>query len=376
MKLLFISTMAGSPWGGSEELWSQTALHLKEEGHEVSAVVKWWPELSPKINALADAGINLLLIKPLEKGLLGRVFRRIKLSILKIKDFETHWLLSKKPDLVIISQGGISDGLTWMERCNKYGFPYIVKVSCNFEHIWPSDQEADRLAASYKKAKRIYFVSHRNHNLLENQIGYELRNAKIIWSQCRVIDSKSVPWPDTSMGFRMACVGRLDTISKGQDILLQVLSSEKWRKREIILNIYGQGQSQNVLMRHAKRLNLDNVFFKGHVNDIKEIWNENHILVMPSRYEGLPLALLEAMWAARPAVVTDVGGSAEVCEEGVTGFIADAPTCKLFDIALENAWEKRLEWENIGINAKKHVEANIDKNPTISLGNEIVMLAQ
>jgi glycosyltransferase involved in cell wall biosynthesis len=368
--------MAGAPWGGSEELWSQTALHLKDEGHEISAAVKWWPKLSPKVIAMADAGIDLFLIKPLEKGLLRRFWRRIKVLILKTKDPETQWLLSRKPDLVIISQGGISDGLTWMERCNKYGFPYIVKVSCNFDHIWPSDEEADRLAVSYKQAKKIYFVSHHNHRLLENQIGYELINARIIWSQYEVIESKSMPWPDTSEGFKMACVGRLDTNAKGQDIILEVLAMEKWRNRKVILNIYGQGQSQNVLMRHAKRLNLNNVFFKGHANKIKEIWNENHILVMPSRYEGLPLALLEAMWAARPAVVTDVGGSAEICVEGVTGFIADAPTYKLFDIALENAWEKRLKWENIGANAKVHVMSKIDKSPAKAIGKDIINISK
>lgn len=41
--------MFGAPWGGSEELWSQAALRLQEQEHEVLAVVTWWPELSPKV---------------------------------------------------------------------------------------------------------------------------------------------------------------------------------------------------------------------------------------------------------------------------------------------------------------------------------------
>ena len=60
-------------------------------------------------------------------------------------------------------------------------------------------------------------------------------------------------------------------------------------------------------------LQLKNVHFRGHVNDIRAIWEQNHLLVLPSRYEGLPLALVEAMWCGRPAVVTDVGGNAELC---------------------------------------------------------------
>jgi hypothetical protein len=39
MHILFISTMEGTPWGGSEELWSQAALRLLEKGHRISASV-------------------------------------------------------------------------------------------------------------------------------------------------------------------------------------------------------------------------------------------------------------------------------------------------------------------------------------------------
>ena len=53
----------------------------------------------------------------------------------------------------------------------------------------------------------------------------------------------------------------------------------------------------------------DRVTFHGHVNDIREdIWAKNHILVMPSYYEGMPIALVEAMLSGRTAIVTDFQG--------------------------------------------------------------------
>lgn len=56
---------------------------------------------------------------------------------------------------------------------------------------------------------------------------------------------------------------------------------------------------------------------------------------MPSRFEGLPLAMVEAMLCARPVVATDVAGHAEIIEDGVTGFLADAPTAGSMAAALE-----------------------------------------
>ena len=66
--------------------------------------------------------------------------------------------------------------------------------------------------------------------------------------------------------------------------------------------------------------------FAGHVADIVGIWSKHNALVLPSRCEGLPLALVEAMLCGRPAIATNVAGHGEVIEDGVTGILAEAPT--------------------------------------------------
>ena len=74
--------------------------------------------------------------------------------------------------------------------------------------------------------------------------------------------------------------------------------------------------------------------------------------MLPSRFEGLPLALVEAMLCPRPAVVTNVAGNTEVIEDGETGFVAAAPTAGHLDEAMEGhgvsegtgvpwAWKRR-----------------------------------
>jgi glycosyltransferase involved in cell wall biosynthesis len=59
----------------------------------------------------------------------------------------------------------------------------------------------------------------------------------------------------------------------------------------------------------------------GHVKDIAEIWAKAHIAVLPSRREGLPLALLEAAACGRPMIATDVPGCREIVIAGDTGLL-------------------------------------------------------
>src|SRR5262249_42031882 len=153
--------------------------------------------------------------------------------------------------------------------------------------------------------------------LAEKQIGCELPNAEIVWNPFNVDFQASPPWPPLAPNgaLHLACVARLHPPSKGQDILLEVLAGSSWDARQWQLNLYGQGPMRNSLERMAQRLGLrDRIVMCGYV-DPKEIWELNHVLIMPSRYEGLPLAMIEAMLCGRPVVATDVAGHSEVVED-------------------------------------------------------------
>jgi glycosyltransferase involved in cell wall biosynthesis len=170
-------------------------------------------------------------------------------------------------------------------------------------------------------------------------------------------------WPDESGGWRLACVARLDSPAKGQDLFLQTLARPEWRQRPIEVNFFGEGPHELGLRRLVQMLQLNNVHFRGHVADIKTVWERNHLLVLPSRYEGLPLALVEAMWCGRAAVVTAVGGNAELCLDDETGFVAPAATLSSFAQALERAWERRKQWLHLGQAARSRVENLIPRDP-------------
>ena len=166
----------------------------------------------------------------------------------------------------------------------------------------------------------------------------------------------------------MANVARLEAGQKGQDVLLEVLGSPIWRSRDWRLTLVRRGARQELSGRLARHYPIaDHVEFCGYVDDIRSIWQVNHVLALPSRNEGMPLALVEAMLCGRPAVVTDVGGNAEWIEDGQTGFVAEASTAKSFGAALERAWLAQTDWEESRIGAHKSALARFDKSAGKSL---------
>jgi len=65
-----------------------------------------------------------------------------------------------------------------------------------------------------------------------------------------------------------------------------------------------------------------NLVLLGHVDDVRSVWRQAHIAVLPSRGgEGIPMSLLEAAACGRPLVATDVPGCREVARQGVTGLL-------------------------------------------------------
>ena len=121
---------------------------------------------------------------------------------------------------------------------------------------------------------------------------------------------------------------------------------------------------KDVIERLVQRFKLEGrVTLAGYVSRIEDIWAENHVLVMPSRLEGLPLAMVEAMLCASPVVATDVAGHSEIVEDGVDGFLADAPTVGSIARALERLWEGRHELRLMGEAAAKNIRNCVPADP-------------
>ena len=163
-------------------------------------------------------------------------------------------------------------------------------------------------------------------------------------------------------------VGRLDHWGKGHKELFTAMASLKNRYPVHAL-IVGGGRREEEVRQMAENLGLaGQVHFLGSRQDVPDLLQAMDIFVLPSYSEGLSLALLEAMAAGLPVIVSAVGGNPEVVTDGETGLIIPPRDAQVLAQALERLLGDPTLAKKLGKNARRHVEANYSLE---RLGQEI-----
>lgn len=366
MKVAVITNHPGGN-AGCEKLWIAVVASLVRKGWLAGVSMQPGEEIQDsRLRQLIDSGQLELRVRNSE---LGRILDRLKYRVLGVTSVRQtmNWLKKFMPDVVVLNQACNIDARYWMTACREFKYRYVTISQCAAESIWPEDDHIDELLLGFQGAIKNYFVSHKNLDLTRRILGTDVANAEVCGNFYQVDYDVELPWPETTT-LQFACVARLHPSSKGQDLLFDVLAEPQWRDRDFHLNLFGKGPNERSLRRLAMSLQLnEKVTFCGHLNSPEEIWKRNHVLVLPSRYEGKPLAIIEAMLCGRPVVTTDVAGNAEYIDHGVSGFVASDATTAALRIALEDAWNARQQFQEIGKTA-----ASAIRRPEIQLVADLI----
>lgn len=119
----------------------------------------------------------------------------------------------------------------------------------------------------------------------------------------------------------LGTVGSL-TLKKDPTNLLTAMAMLLPDRPSLRLVMVGAGPLEPALRREIERRRLGaNVRLLGSRDDVPELLPAFDVFVLSSRYEGLPLALVEAMAAELPSVATSVGGVPELVEDGLSGLL-------------------------------------------------------
>jgi glycosyltransferase involved in cell wall biosynthesis len=367
MKIAVISMIRDS-WGGSEELWYDMAKVALSQGHEVIHLSYEHKILHPKLKELISFGLISFQRPGITNQKIKGLDRFIRLTInyfrKKIHN-PTQKLFDRHPDVLIYngtcySIAGEKQILKELENFNG-GFFLIGHFNERTASL-PKELAAI-VKQAYQKAKTVFFTNQYDIKTAKIDLGDEIPNALIIRNPVNLKDKSIVSFPEVKIA-QMAMVANLMTIHKGQDIVLNILKNKTWETRNWHLNIYGSGPDENYLKKLCNENKLTSkVSFHGKVGDIRALWQKNHILLMPSRMEGMPLAIVEAMLCGRPCVATNVGGISEWVEENRSGFIADTATEDSVEKALEKAWQHKDKWEEIGKHAHERAIQLYDPEP-------------
>lgn len=150
-------------------------------------------------------------------------------------------------------------------------------------------------------------------------------------------------------------VGRL-TYQKGYDLLLKVAQKVKSFLPDWKFVIYGDGEEESMLIQECHDLGLDKyVYFMGRTENVNSKLLSSSIYIMTSRFEGLPMALIEAQSCALPIVSFDCPeGPSEVIHDGCDGFLVPLGDIDLMaDKIISIASDDRLR-ASMSKNAKKN----------------------
>jgi glycosyltransferase involved in cell wall biosynthesis len=306
LKVLFLAQNLTT--GGAEELLLLLATHLPAERFEI--VVGCLSHEGIIAHELRQAGVRVELMAgepgPRDPRAFWRLVRFIRLV---------------RPDVVhtfLLNAGLYGRLAAWLA-----GVPTIYHAEQN---IYERKPRRHLLLERFLGARttRVIACCHAVGDFYQRQVGLDSRRLEVIYNS---VDFASLeprterPAARAELGYEpkhivLGCVGRL-TEQKAQDVLLNALARLIERLPELRLFMAGEGRSRASLERQVSSLGLgDRVRFLGLRRDRGTLYSAMDVFVLPSRWEGLSLALVEAAGLGLPLVATNVGGNAEVVQPG------------------------------------------------------------
>jgi glycosyltransferase involved in cell wall biosynthesis len=176
---------------------------------------------------------------------------------------------------------------------------------------------------------------------VEELIGLRVGSVRTIHNGVPDVDAEAAPRLTTRP--IVGAVGRL-AFQKGFDVLLRAMCDVE----NATLVLVGDGEDREQLQALARSLGVaDRTIWAGWSDDVRAHVRSFDIFVLPSRFEGFPLAVLEALLAERPVVATDVGSVSEAVITGETGFLvppddADALAAAIRQLLADIQLQRRM----------------------------------
>jgi glycosyltransferase involved in cell wall biosynthesis len=282
------------------------------------------------------------------------------------------YLIKEKPvcSVSFITSANVWAGLT----CNLTRTPYVVseRTSPN-RSINKFGYFQNHLTATlYKRSKAIVVsASGVEQCLRENKEFEKLKNI------CKINNAVSLfePLTNKKVHYRkfILGVGRL-TYVKGFDILINAFS--KANLQDVDLLIVGEGEERANLICQIYNLGLrDRVILVGAKTNLQDFYTQAELFVLPSRNEGYPNALVEAMSFGCPCVAVNCEfGPAEIIINNSNGILVDDSSVASLSNAISNLIEnpdlKHLLGENaLNINKTNNAQQILQKWESLVLAN-------
>lgn len=343
--------MNGSSWGGSEELWYRTALLLARRGANVACAVYDWNEKEERLQALQTAGCTVYRL-PNKKTITSRSLKKIyrKLKTKAQLNAAIKALPLQAFDIVIVNQGGYEVYTSPWKNIYRRLRNYVLLFHNYNEHQVFSQKQKMILRNWVSNAAMNFFAAQRITGVLEEKLALSISRAAVLINPI-TFDSPAGATaysPIQNGNYILGMFAALDTSRKAQDTLITLLAAPKWKERNWQLHLYGEGNDRQMLEALIDKSGLqEKVFLRGHTADVAAALRQVHLVLQITNIDAMPLSVVEAMAMSRPLVVSRTGDMPLWVANGQNGWVCD-PTPASMDTTLEQAWQAKDRWEEMG----------------------------
>ena len=311
---------------------------------------------------------SLVLLKK-EGRYLDDVPKDIKIIDLDVKQaryslFKIYTLIkSEKPDIVFTSLAHLNLLIALIRPLFSKDIKFIARESNTVSQNNRVDKYPKINDFLYKRVYKNYDLivtqAKAMRDDLRDNYGIDNKRMKIIYNPVdfdTIIkrSKESDPRFDKDR-YNLLAVGRL-SYQKGFDMAIKIVKN---LDDSYCLNILGDGDGRDELEELIRVNHLENrVKLLGFNDNPYAFMRDADLFILSSRYEGLPNVVLEANVLGLPVVAfNSSGGTAEIIDDGVNGFLVEAFDIDKFSKKIKEAREYNFDKEKISINCKKNFDS-------------------
>jgi GalNAc-alpha-(1->4)-GalNAc-alpha-(1->3)-diNAcBac-PP-undecaprenol alpha-1,4-N-acetyl-D-galactosaminyltransferase len=255
-------------------------------------------------------------------------------------------IIASKPDVVISFMNSVN--VYAILACWRSNIPIIVS-----EHMYPGSNDANKIwqwimKVTYRYADLVTVLTQNALPFYPAKEGYRA----IVMPNPVVAPEPSMSADRVLQSPSLIAVGRLHH-QKGFDLLLKAFHKIHAKYPDWQITILGEGSLRSDLEQLRSKLKLiDRVHLPGLVSNVPEYLNQADLFVMPSRFEGFPMALCEAMAYGLPVLSADcLSGPRDIIEDGINGVLVKTEDIDALATGLEKLMSDPAKRQQLAKNA-------------------------
>tara|TARA_R110001583_G_scaffold10782_16_gene49643 strand:+ start:16322 stop:17419 length:1098 start_codon:yes stop_codon:yes gene_type:complete len=198
--------------------------------------------------------------------------------------------------------------------------------------------------------KKVICVSQADLDFAKSNLYIPEAKLELIYNGVKLDKTPDKTSPNESNMLNLLSVTRFQEPKDFDTLLISLasLKNEQWN-----LNFVGEGEDLDKVKLEVIRLGLkDKIFFEGFQDNLTNYYERADLVILISKSEGMPLALLEAMSFSKLIVASNVGGIPELIESGENGYLIEQSDIKSLSKAIKNIIDMSNEQRtNMGANS-------------------------